>query len=52
MIQTTDTELRGHSDWVRSAQFSPDGQRIVTTSEDQTARLWNHKGEELAVLTD
>jgi WD40 repeat protein len=23
-----------------SAQFSPDGQRIVTASQDQTARVW------------
>ncbi|MBP0003533.1 MAG: hypothetical protein J7642_07405, partial [Cyanobacteria bacterium SBC] len=32
--------LEGHQDWVRSAQFSPDGERLVTTSYDRTARLW------------
>jgi len=31
----------GHTDWVRSAAFSPDGQRIVTASHDHTGRLWD-----------
>ena len=26
---------------VNSAQFSPDGQRVVTASDDETARLWD-----------
>src|SRR6266513_1632057 len=30
-----------HKDVVYSAQFSPDGQRIVTASADKTARLWD-----------
>lgn len=33
--------LRGHDGRIRSAAFSPDGRRIVTASEDQTARIWN-----------
>jgi WD40 repeat protein len=32
--------LKGHEDFVRSAAFSPDGQRIVTASYDKTARVW------------
>ncbi|WP_017306647.1 AAA-like domain-containing protein [Spirulina subsalsa] len=44
-------ELRGHSGGVYAAQFSPDGQHIVTASIDRTARLWNQEGKELAVLT-
>ena len=33
--------LTGHSDWIISVAFSPDGQRIVTASEDQTAKVWD-----------
>jgi WD40 repeat protein len=29
-----------HENFVISAQFSPDGQRVVTASLDQNARLW------------
>ena len=34
-------ELRGHQGWIVSAEFSPDGTRIATGSEDGTARIWN-----------
>jgi hypothetical protein len=43
--------LLGHEDWVNSAQFSPDGKRIVTASSDKTARLWEtESGKLLATL--
>ncbi|ETO06416.1 hypothetical protein RFI_30980, partial [Reticulomyxa filosa] len=33
--------LKGHSDAVTSVQFSPDGNRIVSGSRDNTIRLWD-----------
>ncbi|MBK9187504.1 MAG: protein kinase [Phycisphaerales bacterium] len=38
---TSLAELKGHTGEVRSAAFSPDGTRIVTTSTDGTARVWD-----------
>jgi WD40 repeat protein/energy-coupling factor transporter ATP-binding protein EcfA2 len=34
-------KLEGHTGIVLHAAFSPDGQHIVTASEDRTARVWN-----------
>jgi TPR repeat protein len=31
----------GHGNFVNSAAYSPDGSRIVTTSTDKTARIWD-----------
>lgn len=43
--------LRGHRDIVWSATYSPDGQHILTASDDMTASVWNAvTGEELLVL--
>ncbi len=33
--------LEGHSGPVSSVAFSPDGQRVVSGSDDQTVRLWD-----------
>ena len=33
-----------------NASFSPDGQRIVTTSDQRTARLWDREGQLIATL--
>ena len=33
--------LLGHSNWVRSVAFSPDGARIVSGSGDYTIRIWD-----------
>jgi Novel STAND NTPase 1/WD domain, G-beta repeat len=36
--------LRGHRGWLNAALFSPDGSKIVTASNDSTARVWNSDG--------
>jgi len=30
-----------HKHFVNSAEFSPDGQRVVTASADKTAQVWD-----------
>ena len=42
----------GHVSIVNSASFSPDGQQIVTASDDSTARLWDSVGRPLVILAD
>jgi hypothetical protein len=43
--------LRGHLSGVMSVAFSPDGQRIVTGSDDNTAKVWDvASGEALLTL--
>lgn len=43
--------LTGHKDWVNTVAFDPRGETLVTSSSDNTARLWDvATGTERAVL--
>jgi WD40 repeat protein len=33
--------LHGHTDWVRSVTFSPDGQTLASGSTDETIKVWD-----------
>jgi WD40 repeat protein len=45
-------KLVGHLELIRSAYYSPDGKRIVTTSNDDTMKIWDAKtGKELLTMT-
>jgi WD40 repeat protein len=45
-------ELHGHSRWIPSVAFSPDGSQIVSVSGDKNVRLWSvASGKLLKVLT-
>lgn len=40
--------LRGHTNWITTLAFSPDGKTLASGSLDGTIRLWNLAGERVA----
>jgi WD40 repeat protein/serine/threonine protein kinase len=43
--------LRGHNSWVRCAAFHPDGRRLVSGSDDRSAKIWDlETGQECVTL--
>ncbi len=43
--------LRGHSYFVFSVAYSPDGKHIVSGSRDRTVKIWDaQSGEEVRVV--
>ncbi len=45
-----DLSLKGHLGPVNDAQFSYDGTKILTASDDQTAKVWSHEAQYLFTL--
>lgn len=44
--------LRGHTDYIYDAAFSRDGKRVLTVSQDKTARLWSADGAHLKTFQE
>ncbi|KAG1794671.1 WD40-repeat-containing domain protein [Suillus plorans] len=47
-ILTPSITLKGHGGWIRSISYCPDGQQMISGSDDKTVRQWDMKaGKEI-----
>jgi WD40 repeat protein len=47
-ILTPSMTLKGHGEWIESISYFPDGQRMISGSQDRTTRQWDLKeGKEI-----
>ena len=47
--RTLGQPLQGHSAWVRSVAFAPDGHTLATGADDSTVMLWDLTHPEMTV---
>jgi WD40 repeat protein len=48
LILAPSMTLKGHGNWIRTMSYFPDGQRMISGSDDKTARQWDLKeGKEI-----
>ncbi|KIK33546.1 hypothetical protein CY34DRAFT_813530 [Suillus luteus UH-Slu-Lm8-n1] len=48
LILTPSITLKGHEKWIESISYFPDGQRMISGSDDKTTREWDLKvGKEI-----
>ncbi len=43
------TMLQGHSDYINSVAFSPDGKYLASGSKDKTIKLWNVQSQKQVI---
>ncbi|KIK32275.1 hypothetical protein CY34DRAFT_101863, partial [Suillus luteus UH-Slu-Lm8-n1] len=47
-ILTPSITLKGHGNWIQSMSYFPDGERMISGSDDRTVRQWDLKvGKEI-----